>query len=163
MVRLAANSIEHLVLYHRLYEKEALKLTAYRNSMGMKSAALDVANLPGRKEMDLIPPQCQGIYRYECYVVPGDEMGGNDIYGIASLYGMESSAGIGDKIERVADVAGLIRAYIRKVKLEQPSLRYVVLMGDPYEIPVRYSSKPMDHPWVSRSLIHYSKDCLMGG
>jgi hypothetical protein len=150
--------LEHLIIYSAGYAPEAERLRLHRESSGTPSAAVAADDLPGMNAFDPLPQACQGEFRQECFFYLDDPVTGLEPALMEGLFGMGR---LQKHIEcvfpakgkpgppvctpqerlRVPDRAGLIRAYIRQAKSEHPELKHVVLMGDPGELPPRFTTR----------------------
>ncbi len=135
-----ATGIEYLIIYTPDAQTEAQRLRDIRVASGMQVMLQNVVTLPGYQPGDAIPPACQGDYLRECYFVAGDTISVDPAV-VPGLYGMVNHVVAGESYERVPDLAGLIRAAIRQTKTDNPSLRYVALVGDPQLLPPRFTTQ----------------------
>lgn len=146
-----ALNCNHLVIYSPTVTQQALELAKYRNescvsASGYLRSAVNVTALPGYKSFsntDEIPPGCEGVYFNECFYDPSRQGSpkGFSREALPALYGLSNSIPAGKPYDRIPDVAGLIRAYLRTAKAANPQLKYVVLMGEPDVLPTRFTSE----------------------
>jgi hypothetical protein len=172
--------IEHLIIYSAGYEAEAELLRAHRTASGTASAAVDVEAIPGMSPFDDLPEACGGEYRAECFVYMDDAVVGIEPRLMEGLFGMGP---LQEHVEcvlppkgpvdppvcrrlatrRVPDRAGLIRAYLRRMKSEHPELKYVLLLGDPSKLPPRFTTAstwgqgPTTHGFTMPTDIYYAE------
>ncbi|MEI6079768.1 MAG: C25 family cysteine peptidase [bacterium] len=132
-----SNDIQHLIIYTKDYKTEAETLQKYRTANGIPSMAKCAEDIFSEASAD--PTYCSG-YESECYLKTTDTIDGVNSGAYEGLFGLGTKTD--DKIQ---DYAGLIRAYIRKIKATNP-LKYVVLMGDPNKIPPRFTQQKKSAP-----------------
>lgn len=137
-----ADAIDQLIIYSPGFRAQAERLEGLRRASGLIAKIIAVEELPGYDASEPVPTECEGIFLSECYQLHGLTLQDVQQRDVGALFGMVSAAPIaGPTPERVADVAGLARAEIRRSKRASPSLRYVVLLGDPQRLPARFTSR----------------------
>ena len=135
-----STQVVHVVIATKDYVNEAQALSESRIQAGLGSRAISLERIPGIQPGDPIPAQCRGLYYNECYVTPTTVPYGITFASTTSLAGMRSWNDMDSPAyRRIGDAAGLVRAYLRSLKLEHPELKYVVLMGDLFQLPPRYT------------------------
>ena len=133
-----STNIQHLIIYTDGYQKEAEALQKYRTADGMPSMSTSAETIFAEANTDA--NFCSG-YESECYLNTTDTIDGVDSSAFEGLYGLGKNNN-----GKIQDYAGLIRTYIRKIKTISPSLKYVVLMGDPKKIPPRFTQQKKSAP-----------------
>jgi hypothetical protein len=173
--------LEHLIIYSTGYDPEAQRLRDHRLATGTSSVAIDVDSIPGMSPYDDLPAACQGAFRKECFVYMEDAVAGIEPALTEGLFGMgplqkhvdcvfpPKGPAPGPQVcqkqttLRVPDRAGLIRAYIRQIKTEHPELKYVALLGDPGELPPRFTTSntwgqgPTAHGFTKPTDLYYTE------
>ena len=133
-----AKNIQHLIIYTSSYKKEATDLKKYRTKNGLLSITKNAEEIFDEAKND--DAFCRG-YESECYLDIRNKIDGVDSKAFETLFGLGKSYN-----GKIQDYAGLIRAYIRNFKIKNPSLKYVVLMGDPHKIPPRFTQQKKSVP-----------------
>lgn len=125
---------DFLIIYQNGYETEMSDLVSFYNNRKIRTLAVSVEQLPGYNPDAAVPAECSGEFAKECYHTWGDAIQGTSQLAVPSLPGFHGTRPIFQKYNRVSYIPGLIRAYIRALKKQNP-LRGVLLVGNPQTIP----------------------------
>ncbi|MBC7398274.1 MAG: hypothetical protein H7333_12600 [Bdellovibrionales bacterium] len=137
-----SSNVDHIVISTKNYLPEAQALSQSRIQAGLGSIAVSLEQIPGMKPGDAVPAQCQGVYFDECYLSASNPLSGVSFQASSALAGMGGWNDMDSPGQRkIADAAGLVRAYLRSVKIAHPELKYIVLMGDLFQLPPRFTTQ----------------------
>lgn len=125
---------DFLIIYQPGYESEMTNLVGFYANRKVRTLAIAVNQLPGYNPSAPTPAECTGEFAKECYHNWGDPIKGVSQLAVPSLTGFHGDRPMYQQYNRVSYIPGIIRAYIRALKKNNP-LRGVLLVGNAQTIP----------------------------
>jgi hypothetical protein len=129
---------DFIIFYEGKYQNDVNRLAAFYNSLGIRTEAVELSQLPGYRATDPVPEQCQGEFYKECYHSWDDPIQSISKLAVPSLPGYVPSGNAFEPYSKVAFIPGLIRAYLRYKKSQHP-LAGALLVGSAERIPPYYT------------------------